>query len=56
MIGPLHPWLPSTLVTAPIALLSGSAPSGYLPALATAAISTPLLLAAAAIQLERREA
>lgn len=56
MIGPLHPWLPSTLVTAPIALLSGSAPSGYLPALATAALSTPLLLAAAAIQLERREA
>lgn len=55
MIGPLHAWLPSTLVTAPIALLGGSTPGDYLPALAIAAVSTPLLLAAATFQLDRRD-
>ena len=55
MIGPLHAWLPSTLVTAPVALLGSSTLSDYLPALAIAAISTPLLLAAATVQLDRRE-
>lgn len=55
MIGPLHDWLPSTLVTAPIALLGNSGTGDYLPALAIAAISVPLLLAAATFQLERRE-
>jgi ABC-2 type transport system permease protein len=55
MIGPLHAWLPSTLVTAPIGLLSGSSFGDYLPSLATAAIATALLLAAATFQLGRRE-
>jgi ABC-2 type transport system permease protein len=55
MIGPLHRWLPSTLVTAPVALLGNSALSDYVPALVTALVSTPLLLAAATFQLERRE-
>ena len=55
MITPLHTWLPSTLVTAPTALLAGSAPGDYLPALATALISIPLLLAAATFQLGRRD-
>lgn len=55
MIGPLHAWLPSTLVTAPVALLGSATPSDYLPAFATAAISAPLLLAAATSQLKRRE-
>jgi hypothetical protein len=36
MIGPIHAWLPSTLVTAPIALLGSSTLSDYLPALTTA--------------------
>jgi ABC-2 type transport system permease protein len=53
--GPLHPWLPSTLVTAPVALLDGSALSDYLPALATAAASTVLLLAAATSRFGHRE-
>jgi hypothetical protein len=55
MAGPLHAWLPSTLVTAPIALLGSSTLGGYLPALAIAAITTPLLLTAATIQLKRRD-
>jgi ABC-2 type transport system permease protein len=55
LAGPLHPWLPSTLVTAPVALLDGSALSDYLPALAIAAASTVLLLAAATSRFGRRE-
>jgi hypothetical protein len=55
MAGPLHAWLPSTLVTAPIALLGSSTLGGCLPALAIAALSTPLLLAAAAFLLKRRD-
>jgi len=55
LAGPLHPWLPSTLVTAPVALLDGSALSDYLPALAIAATSTVLLLAAATSRFGRRE-
>ena len=55
MAGPLHAWLPSTLVTAPIALLDSSTLGSYLPALAISAISTPLLLAAATFQLKRRD-
>jgi ABC-2 type transport system permease protein len=53
--GPLHPWLPSTLVTAPVALLDGSALSGYAPALAVAVTGTGLLLAAATFRFGRRE-
>lgn len=55
MIGPLHTWLPSTLISAPIDLLSGSTLGDYLPALAIALVSTAVLLAAATLQLERRE-
>ena len=53
--GPLHPWLPSTLVTAPVALLDGSTLSDYLAALAIAATSTVVLLAAATCRFGRRE-
>jgi ABC-2 type transport system permease protein len=55
MVGLLHAWLPSTLVTAPVALLTGVAPGDYLPALAVALVSTPLLLATATFQLEHRD-
>lgn len=55
MIGPLHAWLPSTLATAPVALLASSTFGDYLPALATALVSTPLLLATATFQLEHRD-
>lgn len=55
MAGPLHAWLPSTLVTAPIALLGSSTLGDYLPALLIAAIGTPLLLTAATHQLKRRD-
>ena len=55
MAGPLHAWLPSTLVTAPIALLGSSDLGSYLPALALAAIATPILLTAATFRLQRRD-
>jgi ABC-2 type transport system permease protein len=55
MIGPIHAWLPSTLVTAPIALLGTSTLSDYLPALATATTATAFLLTAATLQLKRRD-
>jgi ABC-2 type transport system permease protein len=55
MIGPIHAWLPSTLVTAPITLLGNSALNDYLPALATATTATALLLTAATLQLKRRD-
>jgi ABC-2 type transport system permease protein len=53
--GPLHAWLPSTLVTAPVALLGSSDLGDYLPALATAAIGSALLLAVANIRLAHRD-
>lgn len=43
MAGPLHPWLPSTLVTAPVALLGRSGLGDYLPALAATAAGSALL-------------
>jgi ABC-2 type transport system permease protein len=55
MIGPIHTWLPSTLVTAPITLLGNSTLSDYLPALATATTATALLLTAATLQLKHRD-
>jgi ABC-2 type transport system permease protein len=55
MIGPIHTWLPSTLVTAPITLLGTSTLSDYLPALATATTATALLLTAATLQLKHRD-
>jgi ABC-2 type transport system permease protein len=54
-IGPLHAWLPSTLVTAPIALLGNSTLSDYLPALGITAVSTLLLLTAATSRLRHRD-
>ena len=53
--GPLHAWLPSTLVTAPVALFGRSDLGDYLPALATAATGSALLLAVATVRLARRD-
>jgi hypothetical protein len=53
--GLLHAWLPSTLVTAPVALLGHSDLGDYLPALATAATGSALLLAVATVRLARRD-
>jgi len=53
--GPLHAWLPSTLVTAPVALIGHSSLGDYLPALATTAISSALLLTMATLRLARRD-
>jgi ABC-2 type transport system permease protein len=55
MAGPLHPWLPSTLLTAPVALLAHGNLGDYLPALATAVAGGALLLAVATSRLARRE-
>jgi ABC-2 type transport system permease protein len=55
LAGPLHPWLPSTLLTAPVALLTHANLGDYLPALATAAAGSALLLALATSRLARRE-
>lgn len=53
--GPLHAWLPSTLVTAPVALLGRSNLGDYLPALATTSAGSALLLAMATVRLARRD-
>jgi ABC-2 type transport system permease protein len=55
LAGPLHTWLPSTLLTAPVALLAHANLGDYLPALATAAAASALLLALATSRLARRE-
>lgn len=55
LAGPLHTWLPSTLLTAPVALLTHGNLSDYLPALGSAAASSALLLALATSRLARRE-
>jgi hypothetical protein len=55
MAGPLHSWLPSTLVTAPAALLTRASLGDYLPALASAAAASALLLTVATSRLARRE-
>jgi len=55
VIKPIHPWLPSTLVTAPVALLTGSRFADFLPALAVAVAASGLLLAVCAFRLRRRE-
>jgi len=55
LIGPIHAWLPSTLVTAPVALLSGSRLADFLPALAVTAAATASLVAASSVRLRRRE-
>ena len=53
--GPLHAWLPSTLVTAPVALLAHGNLGDYLPALGSAAVGRGLLLGLATSRLARRE-
>lgn len=53
--GPLHAWLPSTLLTAPVALLGSSDLGDYLPALSTAVAGSALLLAVATVRLTRRD-
>ena len=55
LAGPLHTWLPSTLLTAPVALLTHANLGDYLPALATAAAGSALLLALATSRLAHRE-
>ena len=55
LAGPLHSWLPSTLLTAPVALLTHASLGDYLPALATAAAGSALLLALATSRLAHRE-
>jgi ABC-2 type transport system permease protein len=55
LAGPLHTWLPSTLLTAPVALLTDANLGDYLPALATAAAGSALLLALATSRLARRQ-
>jgi len=55
MAGPLHRWLPSTLVTAPVDLLGRSSLVDYVPALAITAASTALLLLAAVLRLQHRD-
>jgi ABC-2 type transport system permease protein len=55
LAGPLHAWLPSTLVTAPVAMLGRFDLGDYLPALATAATGSALLLAVATVRLARRD-
>lgn len=55
MVGPLHRWLPSTLVTAPVELIGRATLTGYLPALAVSAIGAALLLVVATLRLQRRD-
>jgi ABC-2 type transport system permease protein len=53
--GVLHDWLPTTLVNAPVDLLTITRPSDYLPTLAVTAAVTPAVLFAAVARLRRRE-
>jgi ABC-2 type transport system permease protein len=55
LAGPLHTWLPSTLLTAPVALLAHGSLGDYLPALSSAVAGSALLLAVATSRLARRE-
>ena len=55
IIGPVHDWLPSSLVTAPVSLVDGAGLSTFLPALASCAAGVVALTAFAAHRLGRRE-
>lgn len=55
LAGPLHSWLPSTLLTAPVALLAHGSLGDYLPALGSAVAGGALLLALATVRLAHRE-
>jgi ABC-2 type transport system permease protein len=52
---PLHTWLPSTLLSAPAALLAQGSLGDYLPALVSAVAGGAVLLAVATSRLARRE-
>lgn len=52
---PIHPWLPSTLVSAPIALFGTSTMADFAPAIAVSLAATIGLLAFATSRLRRRE-
>jgi ABC-2 type transport system permease protein len=51
----LHPWLPSTLMTAPAGLLTTTAIDGYLESIAVTLLATVALLALAVRRSRRRE-
>lgn len=54
-VGPLHDWLPSSLMAAPAELLAGAALADYLPAMAVAIAAGAGLIAMAVRRLGRRE-
>jgi ABC-2 type transport system permease protein len=54
-VGALHDWLPTTLVDAPVDLLTSTHLSDHLPTLAVTVVATPALLYAAVARLRRRE-
>jgi ABC-2 type transport system permease protein len=51
----VHPWLPSTLMTAPAGLLTTTAIDGYVKSIVTSLLATVALLAIAVWQSRRRE-
>ncbi len=55
MVSPVHNWLPSTLVNAPVDLLGTSQLTDFVPALAVSAATGALLLAIAVTRLRARE-
>jgi ABC-2 type transport system permease protein len=54
-LGAVHDWLPSSLVSAPVDLLTGAHVSRYLPAAGTAIAASVLLLTLAVARLRNRE-
>ncbi len=54
-VGAVHDWMPSTLVDAPVRLLTSSGLLDFVPALAVAAAASAALLAVAVARLRRRE-
>lgn len=55
LFGAIHDWLPSTLVNAPVDLLTGASLPHFLPALGVTAAATVALLALAVVRLRTRE-
>jgi ABC-2 type transport system permease protein len=54
-LGVLHDWLPSTLVGAPVDLLTGTLLTDYLPAMAVTVVTGVGLVALAVVRLRQRE-
>lgn len=54
-LDPLHPWLPSSLLTAVAALVDGAPAADFARAAAVTAVATGVLVAGGARRLERRE-